>query len=34
MDKQHIANFESQIKEFNNSLRQLTGGTPLTGSSK
>ena len=31
MDKQHIANFESQIKEFNNSLRQLTGGDSLEG---
>jgi hypothetical protein len=31
MDKQHIANFESQIKEFNNSLRQLTGGDSLDG---
>jgi hypothetical protein len=31
MDKQHIANFESQIKEFNNSVRQLTGGDSLEG---
>lgn len=31
MDKQHIANFESQIKEFNNCLRQLTGGDSLDG---
>jgi hypothetical protein len=31
MDKQHIAKFESQIKEFNNSLRQLTGGDSLDG---
>lgn len=31
MDKKHIAKFESQIKEFNNSLRQLTGGDSLDG---
>jgi hypothetical protein len=31
MDKQQIANFESQIKEFNNNLRQLTGGDSLDG---
>jgi len=31
MDKQQIATFESQIKEFNNSLRQLMGGDSLDG---